>query len=89
MFSILPKTYLKFYITFILLSAKTFNLNQSKFLLFGKGLTCINDTASALLEFLLLVFVFCILHNVFYLVRDTDDFNSNFFFSPKKCDLDF
>ena len=38
MFSTLPKTNFNFSVTFIVLSANTFNLDQSKILLFGKGL---------------------------------------------------
>ena len=38
MFSILPEANFKFLVTFVLLSAKAFNLDQSKFLSFGKEL---------------------------------------------------
>ena len=38
MFSTLPNTYFNFLVTSILSSAKSFNLDQSKNLMFGKGL---------------------------------------------------
>ena len=44
MFSILPKTGFNFSVTFILLSANAFNLDQSKDLLFGQELKqIVND----------------------------------------------
>ena len=39
MFSILSETNFNFLVTFIMLSAKTFNLDQLKILSFGKGLS--------------------------------------------------
>ena len=41
MFSILSETNFNFLVTFIMLSAKTFNLDQSKILSFGKGLNLV------------------------------------------------
>ena len=44
MFSILPKTDFNFSVTFILLSANAFNLNQSEILSFGKEINSLQIT---------------------------------------------